>query len=82
MDFIGVGEYRVPNTDWVPLLPKQHAAGAVSDNHSVLVLMLVESGLSARRNGEVADDEVCSSLCHPQQHLFGNAGRCISTVVG
>jgi hypothetical protein len=81
MDFIGIDKHGVPNAEVVPLLPEQNSASAVSDDHSVLVSMLVECGISARWNRKVPDDKVHSSFGNPQQNLLGNACRCVGAIM-
>ena len=52
VDLVGVDEDRVPHPDLVPLGAEQHAAGAVRDDHAVLVPVLVVGG-PARPGGRV-----------------------------
>jgi hypothetical protein len=81
VSFIGIDEYGVPGAEIVPLFPEQNPAGAVRDDHSVLVPMLIERRLPARRDGEVADDKIGSSFGYPQQDLLGNARRCDGAII-
>ena len=76
MHLVRLNMYCISHGNLRPLVAQQHAPPAMHHHNAMLMQMLIQCRVAARRNGEVADNKIVCALIWSNQHPLHRARRC------